>query len=108
MQDKEVYGYDGVTGEYYGPEIARVCPVTRASYIYPSYTTETAPPAPLEGKAIVWTGSEWGYAEDHRGKMLYDPETRAEFGVMLDLGPIPENLVLELPPLPEPLTIAEN
>lgn len=71
LEDKTVYGYDPVTGEYNGQETARVCPVSKSCLIYPAHTTEIAPPLPQINKARVWQKNRWIYVQDNRGKAFY-------------------------------------
>ena len=101
MDDKTVYSYDAVTGEFNGEEIARVCPVTGTDYHYPAHTTEKKPPTKQTGKVAVFNGTSWTHIVDHRGKARYDEATREPLGVMHDLGELPPGQVFDLPPLPE-------
>lgn len=108
LKDKKVYAYCDGTGEYIGTSIARVCPVTKADYIYPACTTETPPPADVAGMATVYRNGEWVHIEDNRGKHVYNLETGERGNVINFLNEdIPEGYTLTPPPEPEPLTESE-
>lgn len=53
------YGYDRDTQEYTGPVNAWEDQLTPGEFLIPAHATFTEPPAPIEGKRIVWNGTAW-------------------------------------------------
>jgi len=65
-----VYSYDE-DGVYLGKTQADESPLEPGKYLIPANATETPPPGEKECYAIVFTGTVWEYAEDHRGETRY-------------------------------------
>ena len=61
----------------------------------PSNATRTAPPLVQPGKWPAWTGTAWGWIEDHRGESGYVNGQPIE---IKDFGPYPEGWSATPPP----------
>lgn len=67
------------------------------SYIIPGGCIDTAPPATREDHAARWTGAEWEYIPDHRGKTAY--QTADGQAVTVDtVGELSDGLTFDAPP----------
>lgn len=62
-------------------------------------TTQVEPPKDQAGMARRWTGTEWEYVEDHRGK-VYSKIDGSEWD-MKQLGPVPDSYTASPRPAPE-------
>lgn len=59
-------------GIFVGMDVAELDVYARdGSYIMPGGCIDTEPPETREGHAARWTGEEWEYIPDHRGKTAY-------------------------------------
>lgn len=93
------YRYDQTTREYLGPCPLVSNPRRPDAPCLPAFATDQAPPEAPKGYVARWTSEGWETVEDHRGEIWVDPATRLEVTIR-DLGPIPPELVAELPPPP--------
>jgi hypothetical protein len=77
----KLYGYHHLTGEYGGETQADRDPLG-GGLLIPACTTQVPPPAPQDGKAIVWGGEAWDHVPDHRGEVWFDAQGRT---VLIDI-----------------------
>lgn len=123
----QVYKYHEDTKEFLGAEEAFLDPLesklqSKDIYLLPANSTFTQPPISKLGHAVVWNGDEWIYMEDHR-------QSRDRGGVIIEtsgtpfwlpgdtylsqprylseLGPLPEDALLERPAKPQDVIDAE-
>lgn len=89
-----VYGYIENTGQYIGKSDCYIPAHTGL----PAGCTDIAPPLAPNGMAVVFNqkNNQWETTEDHRGKTVFDKETRQEY-VISDLGPIPDSMTEKTP-----------
>lgn len=98
-----VYNYDSLTKEFISA--SQALEDERASqqagtpiYLIPADATDIVPPKHRTGYAICFddVNKQWSYVEDHRGTVCYKKEDLQ--AITIDsLGPIPNNVLLELP-----------
>lgn len=105
-----IYHYHHESREYLGSTPADLDPLEtelagEPRYLLPGCATFVAPPEVPTGHAARWTGEVWELVEDHRGEIWFEPATRQEITIQ-ELGPIPPDLVAEMPP-PPPEPVAE-
>ena len=113
MTIPQMYMYDLKTGEYTGSRDATRRP--NGEYILEATgATSVAPPAVIPtGQTARWTGDAWEAVEDHRQHMdergrkeggtpywLPGDTWRSEPRYIDELGPLPENALLERPQRP--------
>lgn len=94
-----IYRFDKRTGEYAGQHEAREDPREPGRYLIPGGATEQEPPAFDAGQVAVFDGTGWQVEEDHRGEVWYDVRRKVE---IKEIGPVPDGLLAEPEPLPEP------
>jgi len=99
-----VFNYHPVTGEFMSASIADESPLEPGVFLIPAHATKFPPPTssdPLQ--TPVFRNGAWGFADDYRGQIWYDPGTAmpaaiTEFGDPALLG-----LVKDKPVLPDPI-----
>lgn len=64
----DIFNYHPVTKEYLGAGKADPNPMEEGGWIFPAFSTTTAPPVPPLGHTLAWAGSGWLTVEDHRGE----------------------------------------
>ena len=74
-------------------------------YILPADSTFTVPPIEQKDFARIWSGSEWKYTMDYRGKTVW--KSYNESLVITELGAIPDGYSLERPE-PTPPSMEEQ
>ena len=95
-----LYKYDKRTREYLGyfeaylDELESVIKGENV-YVIPPCSTEVEPFIPKEGYTVVFNGSKWVEVEDNRGLTVYSKD--GEMLIISDLGPIPEDYLIEKP-----------
>ncbi|MCG8511679.1 MAG: tail fiber assembly protein [Rhodospirillales bacterium] len=65
----------------------------------PSNSTFAQPPEPKVGFHRCWLEGGWAYVEDHRGKVVFDKQTKSGRTVR-ELGPVPDQETLLQPTSP--------
>ena len=100
---KTAYFYDPTTKEYIGNAPTSLDPVAskregRDVYLVPANATLTAIGTARDGYAQMWTGREWAYVEDHRGKVAW--RDFYDSFIISDLGDIPAGCSLTRPEPP--------
>ena len=102
MTIPQLHMYDLKTGEYTGSRDATQRP--NGEYMLEATgATPIAPPAAIpEGLVARWIGDAWETIEDHRQRMdgLPGDTWRSEPRYTDELGPLPENALLERPERP--------
>lgn len=98
----KIYNYED-NGEYLGESIAMTSPLDGA-YLIPRNATTIKPPVAIAGKAVVFDGSGWIYADDFRGQIFYKKNTRDE--VVIDFIGTPDIEIYQN--YPQPYTIDEQ
>lgn len=102
----KIYHYDPETGLYAGQSEAQESPLEPGKYLIPANATDKAPTVQPKGnEALVWTGSGWAAAEDHRGRIWYDTETGHPVRIA---GLRPPRNTTPLKPLPDRPSKFEN
>lgn len=115
MSSPLLYFYDMKSGELLSSRVAQKRP--NGQFILDVQgATSVAPPEVSEGQAACWDGQTWQVKEDHRQKRdkggviiegsgtdfwLPEDDWRSPARHMEDLGPLPENALLERPAKPE-------
>lgn len=94
------YGFDSKTREYKGEINCQESPREPGKFLIPANATTVAPPEEQAGKARVWEGSAWGYADDNRGKTLYSVDDSRQTSTMSNIlgADVPEGWTLTPPP----------
>lgn len=93
---KPAYAWNPATFEFMGEAVAWESPLEPGTFHMPADTTEISPPARIEGKVAVWSGSTWNIVDDFRGKTVY-LKTDAGYGsarTVSYLGPIQDTYTL--------------
>lgn len=70
-----IYNYDPITKEYTNEGLAQENPLVESEYLIPAHSTKIKPIDVKEGYAVVWSGSDWQYKEDHRGETWFNGST---------------------------------
>lgn len=71
----DFHSYHPETGEYLGSEPATQSPLDEPNtWLVPAHATLLPPPAPMQGKAQVFTAGAWSLIDDHRGETWWDGE----------------------------------
>jgi hypothetical protein len=63
MKTKTFHLFDAITGEYKGPYEAQESPLAPGSFISPTDSTDTGPPAEIQGKHRVFSAGSWAYVD---------------------------------------------
>ncbi|MFP2768337.1 DUF4376 domain-containing protein [Oceanisphaera sp. KMM 10153] len=92
----DIYHYHPTTGEYLGSGKADLDPLQHDNWLVPAFATNSTPPAVTDNHAPVYANGTWSLIEDHRGKTVYDKQTRQQQDVT-ELGPLADS-VTELAP----------
>ena len=97
------YKYDSNTCEFLHEVQCQESPREPGKFLIPANATTVAPPEEQAGKARVWEGSAWGYADDNRGKTLYSVDDSRQTSVMSNVlgANVPDGWTLTPPPEPE-------
>lgn len=109
----KLYLYDPKTKELLGQRDAAARPCERGYILQATFATPVVPPDVPDGYVARWTGEVWKVVEDHRQHMddrgrkeggtpywLPGDTWRSEPRYMDELGPLPENALLERPERP--------
>lgn len=98
-----VYGYDE-DGVFTQQGVCSPDPLEseqqgKAVWLVPANSTFIAPPVADHGKVVVWKGASWAQVEDNRGTKYWLPGDtwQTEPREMKDLGPLPEEAMLDRP-----------
>lgn len=94
---KELYHFNGLTGEFVGKSPARKDPMDKGNYLIPANATD-APVELIEGKAALFADGAWSYVGDTRGERYWLPDG-TEITVYT-LGHVKPNNALGAKPLP--------
>lgn len=88
------------TGEFLYEIQCQESPREPGKFLIPANATTVAPPEEQAGKARVWEGSAWGYADDNRGKTLYSVDDSRQTSTMSNIlgADVPEGWTLTPPP----------
>ena len=94
------YEFDSKTREYKGEAKCQKSPREPGKFLIPANATTVAPPEEQAGKARVWEGSAWRYADDNRGKTLYSVDDSRQTSTMSNVlgADVPEGWTLTPPP----------
>lgn len=94
------YKYDSNTCEFLHEVQCQESPREPGQFLIPANATTVAPPEEQAGKARVWEGSAWGYADDNRGKTLYFVDDSRQTSVMSNVlgANVPDGWTLTPPP----------
>ena len=94
------YGFDSKTREYKGEINCQESPREPGKFLIPANATTVAPPEEQAGKARVWNGSAWGYADDNRGKTMYSVDDSRQTSAMSKIlgADVPDGWTLTPPP----------
>ncbi|MDK9603504.1 DUF4376 domain-containing protein [Lelliottia wanjuensis] len=87
-----VFNYAPGTQEFLGESDCYIAPNTGL----PATCTLDEPPATQPGKTSFWSENGWQLKEDHRGVVVYDTITRADW-VISEPGPLPEGATVIKP-----------
>lgn len=103
----EIFNFHPTTKEFLGAGKADPNPMEEGEWLFPAFSTTTAPPVPPLGHALVWAGSKWFAVPDHRNEIWWkaDAEFNTEPGVLIDFLGDPRERELtniEPPAPPEP------
>lgn len=101
----QTYRFHPETKEFIAAEEAYLDPLEtekqgKEIYLLPADSTFTAPPKEQEDFARIWSGSEWKYIRDYRGKTVW--RSYDESITITELGAIPDGYSLERPEPPPP------
>lgn len=94
------YKYDSQTGEFLHEVLCQESPREPGKFLIPANATTVAPQEEQAGKARVWEGSAWGYADDNRGKTMYSVTDSRQTSTMSNVlgADVPEGWTLTPPP----------
>lgn len=73
MATKPVFQYHPITKEFVTQGLAYESPLEEGVFHIPANSTEIEPPAPQNGKVIVFVNDEWQLIDDNRG-IWYSPD----------------------------------
>jgi hypothetical protein len=94
---KELYHFNGETGEFVGSSSARRDPMDEGNYLIPANATD-APVELIEGEAALYADGAWSHVEDMRGDTYWLPDGTE---ITVDtLGHVKPDNALEAKPLP--------
>ncbi len=88
-----VYNYDKETKEYTGESTPQINPKKDGEYLIPAYATTITPLGKKEGFTQIFSGTNWEYLEDNRGKQAINTETKEMFAV-INLGVLDNKFML--------------
>jgi hypothetical protein len=94
---KELYHFNGETGEFVGKSPARKDPMDEGNYLIPANATDV-PVELIDGKAALFIGGAWSHVVDIRGEtywLLDGTEITVD-----TLGHVKPNNALDAKPLP--------
>lgn len=94
------YKYESQTGEFLYEIQCQESPREPGKFLIPANATTVAPPEEQAGKARVWEGSAWGYADDNRGKTMYSVTDSRQTSTMSNVlgANVPDGWTLTPPP----------
>jgi len=94
---KELYHFNGETGEFVGKSPARKDPLDSLRYLIPANSTDVHVEL-IEGKAALFADSAWSHVDDMRGETYWLPDGTE---ITVDtLGHVKPNNALNAKPLP--------
>jgi hypothetical protein len=70
----KIYNYDRVTGLYTGGSLADQNPLEPGNWLIPAYATTVEPPAPQDGKVILFVNNAWVYEDVPVQVVAEEPE----------------------------------
>lgn len=80
----DIWNYDPGTGELLAQTRAQPDPTPEGQaagrYLIPGFATDSEPPKPKKGYAIVFRNKTWEHVEDCRGQTWWDPQQVDMFG----------------------------
>lgn len=79
----DIWNYDRATGELIGQSVADPNPLEPGNWLLPAHSTATAPPERQAGQAIVFAGSSWSSAPDHRGETWWEADATVNTAPMV-------------------------
>ena len=94
---KELYHFNGVTGEFAGTSLARKDPMDPVRYLIPANATDV-PVEHIAGKAALYADGAWSHVADMRGDTYWLPDGTE---ITVDtLDHVKPNNALDAKPLP--------
>lgn len=88
-----VYNYDKETKEYIGESTPQINPKKEGEYLIPACATMVVPLEKKDGFTQIFSGTNWEYLEDNRGKQAINKETK-EVVIITDLLPLDGKFLL--------------
>lgn len=108
------YKFSSITGEYVGTVECQENPLSPGSFLQPANTTCVAPPESSAPYIPVWDGNSWSLVEDYRQRLddrgrktggtpywLPEDSYTNEPRYMTELGPLPDDALLQKPEKPQ-------
>jgi len=99
---KELYHFNGETGEFVGKSPARKDPMDEGNYLIPANATDIAAPH-KEGTAAVFTDGFWANVDDNRGEVYWLPS--GEQVTISNLDHVKPDDALDEAPIPNPRSL---
>src|ERR1017187_4279156 len=87
---KKVYLFDPVTGIYTGTGNAQLSPLdVPGTYLYPTHSTDTAPPTAAVNQVAVFDRGGWSLKPDYRWQTIYN-QTDGSDKLVTAIGSLPD------------------